>query len=86
MSDTKPKVCRLAKLDGMDDVVVGRDFADLFKEGHVYDVRESFGQIILTDLGKHGKMQDYRYKKRDTIIMDGQYLLTETELIAKNLK
>jgi hypothetical protein len=55
----KPKICRIASLHDYDGVIIGRDFAEVFKKGHIYAVSEIMGQIMITDLGEHAKGECY---------------------------
>lgn len=48
-----PIVCRLCSFKGFHGVLYGRDLAGIFKNGHVYDVMEVMGEIIIRDLGEH---------------------------------
>lgn len=80
--EEKPSICRIAKLKGFDNIIAGRDFAGIFKEGHVYAVYELMGVIMFKDLGEYGlpewlQREGHRF---GTIIMDGSYLLTKDEL------
>lgn len=44
-------VTRFTKLPKHDNVLVGRDIAELFENGHVYEVRKILGEYIIRDLG-----------------------------------
>ena len=78
----KPKGCRIAKLKGFSNIniIVGRDFSNVLKEGHVYEVRQDIeGVIMLRDLGEHSTMYQYSGSSWRTIIEDGTYILTKSE-------
>lgn len=70
---------RISKLKGFDNVIVGRDMANIFKEGHVYSVKELIGTIIINDLGEHALMNDQEGCSIADIIIDGRYCLTKEE-------
>lgn len=72
-------ITRITKLDDFQNILAGRDLAGVFKEGHVYSAVEILDQIILTDLGKHAKMENYSGKTFTSIIMDGSYCFTKEE-------
>lgn len=50
-------VTRFAVLKGFNGVIMGRDLAGIFKNGHVYDVQEICGVFIINDLGEHALVQ-----------------------------
>lgn len=77
--ENRPRVCRIAKVDGRDNLLLGRDFADIFKEGHVYQVIDQFGMIVFKDLGKHAKSEDFDYKSNSYLLMNEMPLRTESE-------
>lgn len=70
---------RFAKLKGFDNLLVGRDLGNIFKEGHIYSVTETLGTIIIKDLGEHSFMKDYAGKTYPDIIADGSYYVTKDE-------
>ena len=72
-------ITRITKLDGFSDVLMGRDLAGIFEEGHVYSAVKILDQIIITDLGKHAKMDMFKGQSLSGIAMDGSYCLTEEE-------
>lgn len=89
----KPKIARVVSLKSFDGVLIGRDLGGILKNGHVYDVREVMGVIMLTDLGLHAipdwsKVGSYEMSGRiSQYVMDGKIYLTEEELeIEKNTK
>lgn len=43
---------RFCKLPIHDNVLVGRDLNNIFKNGHIYEVYEFVGEIVIKDLGK----------------------------------
>lgn len=71
-------ITRFSKLKGFDNVIVGRDLENIFKDGHVYSVTEIAGEFIIRDLGEHadGDMVGYDIK---TILTKGRYLFTKEE-------
>lgn len=70
-------VSRITKLKGFDRVLVGRDMLNIFKEGHVYNVREIMGQIMITDLGEHAELP--LGDGIAQIMVKGTYCLTKEE-------
>ena len=72
-------ITRLTKLDDFQNILAGRDLAGVFEEGHVYSAVKILDQIILTDLGEHAKMENYKRKTFTSIIMDGTYCFTKEE-------
>jgi len=72
-------ITRITKLDGFNAVLMGRDLAGVFEEGHVYSAVKILDQIIITDLGKHAKMEMFKGQSLNGIAMDGSYCLTEEE-------
>jgi hypothetical protein len=78
----RPKITRIAKLKGFDGALAGRDFADIFKDGHVYQVSDIAGEIIFKDLGEHALMDGSSFSS----IMMGTYLLTKEENDYQNNK
>ncbi len=70
-------ITRITKLDGFSDVLMDRDLAKVFEEGHVYSAVKILDQIIITDLGKHAKMKMFKGQSLNEIAMDGSYCLTE---------
>ncbi len=77
----KVPVCRLASLNKFSGVLIGRDIAGIFKEGHVYSVVEIQGQIMIQDLGEHAE-PDYISGGRGTVsqyITSGVCMLTKAE-------
>jgi hypothetical protein len=72
-------VTRLARIRGFKSFIVGRDFGDVFEDGHVYQFVNIMGEIICKDLGKHAEMEKHLYQNIETIICGGEYCLTEDE-------
>ena len=80
MDKTKrPRITRISKLKGFDSILVGRDFAEVFKDGHVYDVMEIADTIIIKDLGEHALMHQHNGSTFNTIMMNGTCYLTKEE-------
>jgi hypothetical protein len=72
-------ITRIAKLKGFNNIVAGRDLANIFKDGHVYSVTEIMGEIMIKDLGEHAEMEHYKGSGFPVIIMDGSYCMTKEE-------
>lgn len=45
-------ITRIVKLPKHDNVLIGRDLAKIFKNGHVYGVTTYFNEIVISDLGE----------------------------------
>lgn len=76
-------ITRFAKLKGFPNIIAGRDLANIFQDGHVYEVNNHFGEITIKDLGPHALMLNHLGHSFSTIMMDGTYLLTEVEAIRR---
>lgn len=69
-------VTRIAKLKGYSGGVIGgQDLANVLKEGHVYQLTDLIGQIIITDLGEYDHALHDNMKSFPEIMMDGSYLI-----------
>jgi hypothetical protein len=84
MKKDSPKICRISKLKGFENILAGRDFANIFKEGHVYSVEEILGAIMIKDLGEYVIDKD-NCTSFPSIIRDGKYLLVKKKY-KKSLK
>lgn len=79
---------RIVKLKNRPNILMGRDLNNIFKDGHVYDVRECLGEIMITDLGEHALMEKYDAQPLDNVIKSGTHCFTKEEyekIINKNL-
>lgn len=76
---TNIKITRFSKLKGFDNIIAGRDFSNIFKEGHVYSVIEVLDTIMIKDLGEYALLKKYKGYKFSQIMMEGSYLLTKEE-------
>ena len=90
-TNNKNQICRISSLKGFNGVLLGRDFDGLFKNGHVYSVREVMGEIILTDLGEHAIKDEHDFICTDIngCAKNGVHCITKEEykqIIKKNLK
>lgn len=73
-------VTRIAKLKGFDNVLMGRDIANIFIEGHVYDIQSIMGHFIVKDLGEHSQMDDkYEGTHIAGVAKTGLHCLTKSE-------
>ncbi|HEY3525276.1 MAG TPA: hypothetical protein VGK47_03695 [Nitrososphaeraceae archaeon] len=59
---------RIAKLKGFDNLILGRDLSDIFKEGHIYAFREILGQIVVDDLGEYADTDQPHLSVHDYLI------------------
>lgn len=75
----KLPITRIASIDGFGGMLLGRDIAEIFKEGHVYGVQEIMGEIILTDLGKHAKSHSFKDNRIGFYAVDGTHCFTKEE-------
>ncbi len=71
-------ITRFSKLKGFNNILGGRDLANIFKDGHVYQVTELMGEIMIKDLGEHAKLRSQPMTFYQ-IMMEGSYLLTKEE-------
>lgn len=74
-------ITRIANLKHYNNVLVGRDLAKIFKEGHVYQVTQLMGEIMIKDLGEHAEAKWLEGGKGtlSQVILDGTYCLTKDE-------
>ena len=73
-------VTRITKLPEHDNVLVGRDLAEIFEAGYVYDFREILGEIIIKKLGKSSIVETpVSYGTVERIMTSSHYLLTKEE-------
>ena len=72
-------ITRISKLKGFDNVILGRDLANVFKEGHVYSVDKILGEIVVHDLGEHALMDNFEGHTIGQVATDGSYCLTHHE-------
>lgn len=72
-------ITRISKLKGYNHILAGRDLANIFEEGHVYEITKVLGVIMVKDLGEYKMPDDPRIHTDFTSIMkDGTYLLVKT--------
>jgi len=79
-------ITRISKIKGYNNILGGRDLANIFKDGHVYQLSKIMGEIVVKDLGVHANRKGLtvdRGHKFSTIMLDGSYLLTEKEYEAQ---
>jgi hypothetical protein len=72
-------ITRIAKLKGFNNIIAGRDLANIFKEGHVYSVTEIMGEIMIKDLGEHALIKNHEGHTFAQIMMNGSYCMTKEE-------
>lgn len=72
-------ITRLTKLKGFDNLLAGRDLANVFEEGCVYDVIKIADTIIVKKRGEHALKNNYSYDRFSDIMMEGSYCLTKEE-------
>ena len=65
---------RISKL--FSGIIAGKDIADLFKDGHVYSLKDVMGVIMIEDLGECEIPDGWQFSQ---IMMDGRHLLTKEE-------
>lgn len=47
-------ITRIMKLPKHDNVLIGRDLAEIFENGHVYEIKKFLGEYVIVDLGETG--------------------------------
>jgi hypothetical protein len=72
-------ITRLAVLKGFDHVILGRDLAGNLKEGHVYEITEILGVLMIKDLGEHALMDRHTGNTINSIALSGVHCLTKNE-------
>jgi hypothetical protein len=77
-------VTRIVKLPNHDNVLIGRDLGELFKNGHVYQVNQYFDTYLIVDMGEtalsgHREDSPNVNSQISDIILDGTYCLTKEE-------
>ena len=77
-------ITRITKLPNHVNVLVGRDLAEIFKPGHVYEFKEIMGEIIVMDRGESALSDDkHDYpnvnSRIEEIMCNSSYLFTKEE-------
>lgn len=72
-------VTRLAVIKGFDRVILGRDIAGNLKEGHVYEITEILGVLMIKDLGEHAIVERHLGHTVSGLAMSGVHCLTKEE-------
>jgi hypothetical protein len=75
-------ITRISKIKGFGNIIAGSDMAKIFKDGHVYEVTEVMGEIMIKDLGEHAiskSLEPFGHHRFSVIMMDGTYCLTKAE-------
>lgn len=75
-------ITRIVKLPKHDNVLIGRDLAELFTAGHVYEIKKYFGEYVITDIGETALPEDAGsspnvHSRVDDIMLNGTYCLTK---------
>jgi len=84
-------ITRIVKLPNHDNVLIGRDLGELFKNGHVYQVNQYFDTYLIVDMGETA-LSEHREdfpninSQISDIILDGIYCLTKEEFNRNNNK
>lgn len=85
-STKKTCISRIVKLNGFDNVLLGRDLGNALKEGVVYGITNLAGVIFLTELGEHAQGRPNGEDRTiSQIAVGGEYCLTKEEY-AEQLK
>lgn len=90
-NEGKPKICRITSLKGFQGALLGRDFGEIFKEGHVFEAQNIMGEIVIRDLGPHACpkwLKDKDGALTGTLThyaTNGVVMLTEKEFEAEQL-
>ena len=77
-------VTRIAKLKNKNGLLMGMDLNNVFKDGHVYDVKECLGQIIFTDLGEHALLDNYDLRAIEVVVEKGIHCISKEEYKKNN--
>ena len=78
-------ITRIMKLPLHDNVLIGRDLANIFKNGYVYEIKEFDGEHIITCLGESALFSDAsqgypnQHSKINEIMRTGVYMMTKDE-------
>lgn len=72
-------VTRLAVLKGFDSVILGRDIAKNLEQGHVYEITNILGVLMIRDLGEHALMDRYVGETISGWALSGVHCLTKEE-------
>ena len=77
-------ITRIAKLPLHNNVIIGRDLAEIFKPGMVYRVEELMGEIVISPLGEMALSKDVGeypnvHGSIESIMTTGAYLTTIEE-------
>ena len=75
----KRKIARIASLKGFEGVLLGRDIGGVLKEGHVYQIIDLQGVIMLKDLGEHGICEHFEGNRISYYATEGTHCLTKRE-------
>ncbi len=72
-------VTRFAVLKGFDDVILGRSLSGILKKGHVYQLDEILGVIMIKDLGEHAEMEKQLGCTISHVASSGIHCFTKSE-------
>ena len=70
---------RIAKIEGSNQVFLGRDLDNVLKEGHVYRIKQVAHMIVLEDLGKHPTTPEHLGKSLSSLFLEGTHCMTQKE-------
>lgn len=79
-------ITRIVKLPYHDNVLIGRDLAEIFEPGHVYEIRRVLGEFLIEDKGESSLLEntkeDYSnpYASIETIMSSGKVYFTKEEV------
>ena len=71
------KETRISKVKGFDGLILGRDLADVFTNGHVYSAKKVGGMILIEDLGEHA--DTFTNSDVSILVITGRHCLTKKE-------
>ena len=75
-------ITRIVRLKGYRNILMGRDLANLLTDGHVYQLHNVEGVIIMMDLGEHADGSMLREcATLGAIGAQGTYCLTKPEYL-----
>lgn len=72
-------VTRIAVLKGFDRVILGRDIANNLQNGHVYEISEIMGVLMIRDLGEHALVERHSGHTISNLALAGVHCLTKAE-------
>lgn len=79
----KPNICRIVSLRNFGGVLIGRDMAEVFEEGKVYQVYKVLDTIMIEPLGEHAVDKRLTNKNGALTARVGAYLVSGVTMLTK---